>query len=253
MKLTYLITILFLVFPLSASAYSLVTKTVEGHKVRIFHIPAGDSYRVTAVASNTGTTLRSLVVSVWWVAGINGAYFTPRDYTGLPDSTNTVRIVWRNGYTFSRYFPDTGINGIFWFITDGSPILVQNNIYGNKELKDNYNSGMILEIESGIANFPILLASGANLVPRYDALWLITAKMKVNGTKSFICRTRTDDIKMGTISTISMLDVPVFIKKFWCIDAINLDNGGSLALYDNGKYVVWPGRNIMDGFVIVKK
>lgn len=58
---------------------------------------------------------------------------------------------------------------------------------------------------------------------------------------------------MGTIDAISMLDVPLFIKKFGCVDAINLDNGGSLAMYDKKKYVVGPGRNIMDAFVIVKK
>lgn len=245
----------FLIFllPLSTSAYSLVTKTVDGHRVRIFHIPAGDSYHVTAVASNTGSTLKSLIERGQGIAGINGAYFTPRDYTGLSDTTNTVRIIANDGFAFSRYFPDTGINGIFGFFRDGSPILVQNNIYGESRLRDNYNSGMILEIQSGIANFPILLASGANMVPRYDVLGFITAKMKMISTKSFICRTIINDIKMGTIEKISMWDVPDFISRFGCIDAINLDNGGSLAMYNTGKYIVGPGRNIMDAFIIVKK
>jgi exopolysaccharide biosynthesis protein len=62
--------------------------------------------------------------------------------------------------------------------------------------------------------------------------------MKVKSTKSFICRTKENDVKMGTIEKISMLDVPDFIRKFGCIDAINLDNGGSLAMYDKNKYVV---------------
>lgn len=196
----------FLIFllPLSTSAYSLVTKTVDGHRVRIFHIPAGDSYHVTAVASNTGSTLKSLIERGQGIAGINGAYFTPRDYTGLSDTTNTVRIIANDGFAFSRYFPDTGINGIFGFFRDGSPILVQNNIYEESRLRDNYNSGMILEIQSGIANFPILLVSGTNIVPRYEALGLITAKMKTVSTKSFICRTANNDIKMGIIEKISM-------------------------------------------------
>jgi hypothetical protein len=180
--------------------------------VRVFVIPHDDAYRVTAVASQSGTTLRSLVENSRGVAGINGVYFIPRDYTGLPDSTNTVRIMGGDGFSFSRYFPDTGINGIFGILHDGSPILVQNNIYGERTLRDNYNSGMILEIESGIANFPILLASGVSLVPRYDAVGLITAKMKVASTKSWICRTANNDIKMGTIATISMLDVPALIS-----------------------------------------
>lgn len=47
--------------------------------------------------------------------------------------------------------------------------------------------------------------------------------------------------------------MPDFIRRFGCIDAINLDNGGSLAMYNTGKYIVGPGRNIMDAFIIVKK
>ena len=85
------------VLPLSLSAYSLVTKTIDGHKVR----------------SNTGTSLKSLVERGKGVAGINGAYFTPRDYTGKPDTTNTVRIMLGDGKSYSKYFPDTGVNGIF--------------------------------------------------------------------------------------------------------------------------------------------
>ena len=49
-----------------------------------------------------------------------------------------------------------------------------------------------------------------------------------------------------------MLDVSAFISRFGCVDAINLDNGGSLAMYDKSKYIVGPGPNIMDAFVIVK-
>ena len=138
--------------------------------MRVFVIPHDDTYRVTAIASNSGSTLRNLIEKGGGVAGINGAYFSPRDYTGLADSTNTVRIMGGDGFSFSRYFPDTGINGIFGLLRDDSPILVQNNIYGDRSLRGNYNSGMILELQSGIANFPILLASGANLLPRYDAI-----------------------------------------------------------------------------------
>lgn len=249
----YFLSFLIFLFPLSTSAYSLVTKTVDGYKVRILHIPAGDGYRMTAVASHTGTTLKSLVENVKWVAGMNGAYFTPRDYSGKPDTTNAIRIMGGDGKSYSQHYPDTGINGIFWFLADGTPILVQNNIYGEKSLRENYNSGMITQIESGIANFPILLASGANIVPKYDKAGLITAKMKLKSTKSFICRTAKNDIKMGTIDTISMMEVPFLLRQFGCVDAINLDSGWSLAIYDKKKYVYGPGRNIMDAFVIVKK
>lgn len=248
-----LLSFLIFLLPFTTSAYSLITKVVDGHRVRIFYIPHDDTYRVTAVAMNTGSTLRSFVEMGRGVAGINGAYFIPRDYTGKSDSTNTVRIMNHDGLTYSRYYPDTGVNGVFGFLSDGSPILVQNSIYGERKLRDNYNSGMISELMSGIANFPILLVNSIDLVSRYEKIGLITEKMRVKSTKSFICRTSMNDIKMGTIEKISMLDVSTFIRQFGCVDAINLDNGGSLALYENNKYIVGSGRNIMDAFVIVKK
>lgn len=248
-----LILLIFLIFPLESFAYTVITKTIDGHKVRIFHISADDDYTVTVSVSNTGSTLKDLVLAVDWIAWINGAYFSPRDYTGQPDTTSAVRIMNGDWNAYSKYFPDTGVNGIFWFSESWSAMLVQNNIYSDKTLRDNYNSWRILEIENGIANFPILLANKKSPIARYNRAWLITEKMKVLGTKSFICRTAKNDIKMGTVEKISMMHLSEFIRKFWCIDAINLDNGGSLALYDDGKYIVGPGRNIMDAFVIVKK
>ena len=155
----YLFLFLIFLLPLNTSAYSLVTKFTDGHRVRVFVIPHDDIYRVTAIASNSGSTLRNLVEKGRGVAGINGAYFSPRDYTSKPDSTSTIRIMGGDGFAFSRYFPDTGINRIFGFVRDTSPILVQNNIYGEKSLRQNYNSGRILDVQSGIANFPILLAN----------------------------------------------------------------------------------------------
>lgn len=93
MKIKYFLPFLIFLLPLATSAYSLITKTVDGHRVRVLYIPHDDNYRVTAIASNTGSTLRSLIVSSRGVAGINGAYFLPHDYTGNPDATNTVRIM----------------------------------------------------------------------------------------------------------------------------------------------------------------
>jgi len=251
--LKYLFPFLILLIPLDASAYSLITKVADGHMVRIFHIPRNDVYRVKAVASNTGTTLQALVKKGRGVAGINAAYFLSGYNTGKPDRTNAVRIVDRIGFIYSRFYPDTGISGLFGFLSDNSPILIQNNMYGPKELKENFNVRLLWGIESGIANFPILLVSGISYIFRYNELGLITDNMKKVRTNSFICRTENGDVKMGTIENISMLDVPDFIIRFGCKDAINLDSGKSLAMYDNRKYIVGPGQNIMDAFIIVRK
>jgi hypothetical protein len=76
----------------ATSAYSLITKTVEGHKVRIFHVPKNDVYKVSVAVTNESTSLKSLIQQEDAVAGINGSYFIPKDYTGKSDTTNTIRI-----------------------------------------------------------------------------------------------------------------------------------------------------------------
>ena len=63
-SMRFFICIILLLLPLTTSAYSLITKKVDGHMVRIFHIPRTDDTRVTAVASERGTTLRSLIERV---------------------------------------------------------------------------------------------------------------------------------------------------------------------------------------------
>ncbi len=251
--LKYLFPFLILLIPLDASAYSLITKVADGHLVRIFHIPRNDVYRVKAGASNSGTTLQSLVKKGRGVAGINGAYFLMSDYKGKPDRTNAVRIIDRKWFIYSRFYPDTGISGIFWFLWDNSPILVQNNMYGTDDIKENFNVRFLWGLESGISNFPILLVNGMSYIFRYNDFGFINNNMKKVQTNSFICRTEYGDVKMWTIENISILDVPDFIIRFGCKDAINLDGGQSLALYNNWKYIVGPGRNIMDAFIIMKK
>jgi hypothetical protein len=127
---------------------------------------------------------------------MNGGYFDPIDYNKIRNFSHAIRIVGGDGTVFSKYFPDSGVDGIFGITKDGNPILVQNNIYGEKSLRDNYNSGAIYTIENGIASFPILIYSGKNLLPRYDDAGLITAKMKSKNAKSFICRTADNTVKM---------------------------------------------------------
>lgn len=250
----YLVSFFIFIFPLTTFAYSLITKVIDGHQVRIFHIPYNDRYRVKAVATNTSTSLQNLVKNGRGVAGINGAYFTWSDrILWTFERPNSVRIINGIGFLYSRLYPDTGINWIFGFLADNTPILVQNNMYGNRELRDNFGAHLIWGIESGIANFPILLVGSVSLILKYNDLGLLTDSMKNIGTKSFICRTSINDIKMGVIENISIFEVSDFILRFDCVDAINLDATTSLTMYDKKRYIIGPGRNILDAFIIVKK
>lgn len=66
--------------------------TFSGKQIRYISVSQGSGYEIVASVSNTGASLQSLIKQVGGIAGMNGAYFIPRDYTKLPDTTNAPRI-----------------------------------------------------------------------------------------------------------------------------------------------------------------
>jgi exopolysaccharide biosynthesis protein len=93
-------------------------------------------------------------------------------------------------------------------------------------------------MDSGIGNFPTLLINGYDTLPLYKNTTLITPKMAGLSNKSFICFTEGGDTHMGIVSKITLAEMPGYLLKLGCRDALNLDNGGSSALYARGKYQV---------------
>ena len=164
--------------------------TISGKQIRYMSVPRNSDYTVVASTSNSGASLKSLINQVGGIAGINGAYFIPRDYTKLPDSTNAPRISGGDMKTFSRFAPDTGANVLFGWDNTGEPLVVQNNIWGESLLRQNYNSGSLLQMQSGIGNFPALLINGKDTLPLYQNTSFITPKMSGRSNKSFICFTK---------------------------------------------------------------
>ncbi len=49
-----------------------------------------------------------------------------------------------------------------------------------------------------------------------------------------------------------MVDAAYVMKALGAKDALNLDGGGSSALYLNGSYLVGPGRSLPNAIVLVK-
>ncbi len=135
---------------------------------------------------------------------------------------------------------------------DNKALFVQNNHgyvgkYKNNTNKDRYN-----DMYYGIGNFPVLLDKGQDVLSFY---WPdeIDRKMKSKQMKGFICHTQDwNTIYMWQVPAKTIYEMPAYLKsKYGCWNAINLDAGGSSAVYANGKYLVGPWRNIVDAYVIV--
>ena len=100
---------------------------------------------------------------------------------------------------------------------------------------------------------PTLVKSGVN-VTSVNTEMLADAKQSKAAQKSFICSTQDKSIVyMGMVENVTFTSFADYlITTFKCYNAIQLDNGGSRAMISSGKYIIGPGRNIMDAFVVVE-
>lgn len=137
-------------------------------------VPANSDYKVITAAANKPKSLSDFISENNGIGGINGAYFDA--YKTL--TTSTVRIVNGDLESYSMHKDDTGINAIFGFDNNGTPMIVQNMVWGNKKPAANYNSEKIGELKYGIANFPLFLYEGKNTVNEYKNHGHITARMQ---------------------------------------------------------------------------
>ena len=236
---------------LSASANEYIERNIDGYRAKMLKVTPNSGYKIVVSASNDWESLDSLIKKVWGVSWVNGAFFCPKDYAecGGKSFSNTMRIVNEDAKTYSIYYPDTWINGLFGFDINNAPILLKNSVWSWDE-STNFNSDSISSIENWIANFPMYLHDGKNMLSLYSDSE-IDAKMRTKSLKNFICSKEDGTILMGWVENITIYDIPNLLLKYSCKNAINLDTGWSTAMIYNSKYIRWPGRNIMDAFVIV--
>ncbi len=171
-------------------------------------------------------------------AGINGTYFCPPDYS------------WCSGKVGSYDFPIWNNRKNKWMRSDtlfwgGRGMMVFRP--GSAQFFSCANCvGAPTNITGGIVNYPSLLAGG-NIVLDEGA---ISDNLKVTkGTRSGI-GFGGGKLFLVVARSANMRDLANIFKSLGATDALNLDGGGSSALYSGG-YKAGPGR-LLPNAVIVK-
>jgi len=170
-------------------------------------------------------------------AGINGTYFCPETYPSCADKKNTFDVLVMN-------------KNKVYFNSD-------NNVYSTVPVAIfSGNSGRFISQTSGwgrdtgvdavIANRP-LLVSGGNIVFRDGG----EEKEVVRGNRSFLGASGNMGY-IGVVHNASVAEAAKVLQTMGIKDAINLDDGGSTALWSGG-YKVGPGRNLPNVVLFVKK
>jgi len=166
-------------------------------------------------------------------AAINGMYFCPADYASCAGKTNTFDTLFFNSRTRNYMNSDNNVySSIPFFVVngDGSPRFIgQSSQWGR-------DTG----IQAGTAGNPMLIQGGniaaveGNLDEKQRTIKSNRGAIVHKGDTLYLC------ITGGT----TVLDSALVYKTLAVDNAINIDGGGSSALWVNGSYVYGPGRQI---------
>lgn len=247
MKKIFFAIIFSMIFSISVSANNYIENIFNWKKIKIFEYDISSENYIFKVWVNpdyNATSLRELMEKNNWVSAINWVFFCPADYKECwkMDFTKNERYVEWNKY-FSEF--STWDRVVFAWDKENKPFLFQSW---------KINPGDEDKIFYWLANHPLILQSGESKISEYEELWLIASNMKTNWTRNFICSNEDKSkIYVWLVYEISLLDLPEFLKNFWCYDALNLDAWATTSMIYNGRQIVWPGRNLLDAVIIERK
>lgn len=184
--------------------------------------------------------LAAYVVENGGVAGINGTYFCPPDYAQCAGKMAS--------FDFPVYNTKLGkfINAktLFW----SGRAMIAFDTAGNAHFFREANSFGGINIAAAIVNYPALVAGGQIVV---DELGLPDNLGKVKGNRGALGFSQNTLLAViGRGATV--VDMAHVLKALGAEAGMNLDGGGSSALYFNGSYKVGPGRNLPNAVIFAR-
>lgn len=170
-------------------------------------------------------------------AGVNGSYFCPSTYPQCAGKTNSFDTLLMN-------------KNKVYFNSD-------NNVYSSVPAAIFYGSsarfvaqssewGRDTGVDAVIANQPLLVLGGQVRFGGDD-----DAKHTSKGNRSFIGN-KGSTVYIGVVHSATVVESARVLAALGLENALNLDDGGSTALWSGG-YKVGPGRNIPNAVLLVKK
>lgn len=170
-------------------------------------------------------------------AGVNGSYFCPATYPSCADKKNSYDTLLMNKN--KKYLNSD--NNVYSTVP---AVIFQGNSmrFVSRSSEWGRDSG----IDSMIANYP-LLTIGNKIVYGGDG----DPKHNNKGGRSFVGATGST-VYIGVVYNATLSESAKVLSTLGISDALNLDDGGSTALWSGG-YKAGPGRNIPNAILFVKK
>jgi len=174
-------------------------------------------------------------------AGMHGTYLCPPDYPACAAKVNSYDYAVYNS-NLRSWLNQRAINsqnGLVTFAGGGATFYRRGSLY--------VQSGSPGPVTAAISNYPLLLQSG--LVVDSEAEQ--SPSQMLRGTKGALGTDGTF-IYMAVVTSASVTDTAYVLQALGVKDALNLDGGGTSAMYIGGAYKVGPGRLLPNAIVLMK-
>ncbi len=170
-------------------------------------------------------------------AGVNGTYFCPESYPACAGKTNSYDLLVMNKK--KTYF--NSANNVY----SQNPAAIFSGSSA-RFVAHAQDAGRDTGVDAVISNFPLLLINGqiqfgGNSDP----------KMGSKGNRSFI-GSKGSTAYIGVLRNVTVAEGAHVLKALGLDHAMNLDSGGSTALWFGG-YKAGPGRNLPNAVLFVRK
>lgn len=230
--------------PASGYARQQVVTSVGTYMIDIVSGDLGSTRVIVDTASESDCTNDCPVLSLGdyvarngAYAGINGSYFCPASYPSCAGKTNSFDTLLMN-------------KNKTYFNSD-------NNVYSNvpavifnggsvRFISRSLEWGRDTGIDSMIANQPLLVFGGKSVFGGDGEV-----KREGKGSRSFVAN-KGNVVYIGVVHNASASEMAKVLETMNMENALNLDSGGSTALWAGG-YKVGPGRNIPNAILFVRK
>lgn len=170
-------------------------------------------------------------------AGVNGTYFCPASYPSCSGKTNSFDMLVMN--------------------KDKKYLNSDNNVYStlpvavfspgsSRFIGQALAWGRDTSVDGVISNHP-LLVQGGNIAYVFKD----DEKQTSRGSRAFVGASGLT-VYIGVVHNVTVAQMAQVLHSLGIKDALNLDSGGSTALWSGG-YKVGPGRNIPNAVLLVKR
>ena len=183
-------------------------------------------------------SLGSFVAKAGGYAGVNGPYFCPETYPSCAGKKNSFDTLIMNKN--KTYFNSS--NNVYSSVPAAIFSAGSARFVGSSS-----EWGRDTGVDSVIAAQPMLMSGGEIRFGGDDEV-----KRASRGNRSFIA-SKGNIAYIGVVHNANVAEVALVLKAMGMDNALNLDSGGSTALYANGRYIAGPGRNTPFGIVFANR